>query len=624
MEYNIISVTSKNHDIVKFIFEDNFPTLDYNKKNLKFVKKITEYGKHCKLFKSKKYFEEITKSIISSNYSDGIGIGPVLTRLMIDKSINILKYYTLNCLYDMKVIDDKGGNILFLATEMNFPEFIEWLVKDQNFELNKVNNNNETILYYAVRENHFELTKWLIQTNKMNVNHLDKYKNNILFTTCSNNNFEISKWLVENTDINYNQLNNRNENCLFGCMFSRCKVDYELIRYMVQDKKMNQNHEDKGGYTLTYYANTPEVIDFLVDEMKMNLNHISKIYGTNILFSSVLASDKHLTDYLINKRKINKNIIDKRGTNLLMAAVKCTDPKDMINWLLSKHNFDINYINKLGYNIVYAAAQYLDYDLIKWLIMELHINYKSPIYSGHELIDELIYHSRKDSEFNNTINFIKWLVKETELKIKFNYIYSICERCVSNCKNCSCKSNSNINTKQIEIFLKEFGFNINYIDLYYNNTILVNSIINNYDSRFIDWILKRDDIDLFLVNKEIILKQPIYYAFKYNKPVIIDLILQSMNDTIEQSRLSFKNLKVKYLDSIKESQTQKTILLEPNKFYDGVVSPVCDKMVQIKENKNQIEVEFTENEKLKAYISKLKLQLMLNDIEPEEDLDIDI
>jgi ankyrin repeat protein len=626
MEYYFTSACSKNHGLIKNIFEDYFPELEYNKKNLKFVKKLTEKGKYKDLYKNKNHFEELVKCVLSQHYDNGLSI--LINKLMTKKSLNILKYFALNCLHDMKVIDNNGGDILFLATEMNFQDFIEWLLHEHNFELNKVNDKKETILYYAVRWNHFELMKWLITDKKMDVNHLDFQDNNILFTICENNNFEICKWLLENTNINYNQLNYRNENCLFSCMFEfgEASVNYDLIKYMIYEKKINKNHEDKGGYTMLYYAQKPEIVDFLVDEIGMNLNHISKVYGTNILFSSVIASDKELTTYFIEKRGMCKEKVDKRGTNLLMSSVRCEDNKDMINWLLSRHNFDINYRNKLGYNIVYIAAQYLDYKLIKWLIMDLKIDYITPIYSGQELIDELLFHSKKDSEFKGTIKFIKWLIKNTKLEIKFNYIYSIFERCKNNCKKCSCLTSKNIDTKQIEIFLKEFNFNINFVDPYYKNTILVNSIINRYDNSFISWIINNDEIDLFLEKDEIGLKEPSYYAIKYNNQHIFELLNKKKKVIVLKLKFDYDNLKERFLDSIREMQSYKETNEKKIEEFDNAESKKEKVELSIKlsviETKNIALT--TKNEKLEAYISKLKLQLMLNSLEPEYDSDIDI
>jgi ankyrin repeat protein len=621
MEWHFISQSNVNHCLVKIIFNNLFDEYIYCKKDLRKVKKLPSS-------KSKKDYKNIMDLISLERFSTPKGKGELIIMLMEIKNIEILKYVVENYLHDMLVLDDNGSNILFLTSEFGFLEFLIWLVDEKKMDINEINENKETVLFYAAKSNNLEILKWLIFVKKIDVNHLDKYDNNILYTLCLNNNFEIIRWIVENTDINYQQINYRKENCLFGFAYSnfgnrKCKKcncntfgcikpdknRYNAINYLVNEKKININKVDTNGYTLLFYSEFIPDIEYLIDQLGMNITHESKKFGTNILFSHIQNSNKEIVSWLINERKLSKDKCDNRGTNLLLTTIKCENPIDMINWLISKFNFDINYRNKLGYNLIYTAAQYLNFKVIDWLIEKTDIDFYTPLYAGYNLIEELLYNScdcknKKSKKHFNMTNFCKTLkyiqntLLLTKLEIKEDYVFSIYDVYYNIHKNVE------VCYQQTLIYLKQFKFNINTImGELKNETYLIHCIKYRLDNKFIKYLLlNNDEIDTNIRVKVINEKDEeefhsaIYFASKYQNLEIIDVIEKIRYTTHLDMKIKIETLKSKYLESIKEIQELK------------------EEKISILSTYNKDE----SSENLEAYIYKLKLQLMLAGLEPEE------
>lgn len=178
MEYSLVIKNSKKYNIIREIFLDYFPSFSYDKSGLKKAKKIQNS-------ENNRQYECLIQKL------------DLTTFLLTGEFIYLLLTYNRNNLFkkiynygNFEVADQYGGNILFMATELNKVDILKWLIDEKKLDITKTNKYNETILFYAIKENHYLLTKWLIDEKKMNVNLSGYDDNNLMCYICTLQNME--------------------------------------------------------------------------------------------------------------------------------------------------------------------------------------------------------------------------------------------------------------------------------------------------------------------------------------------------------------------------------------------------------------------------------------------------
>jgi ankyrin repeat protein len=573
MEYSLVIKNSKKYNIIREIFLDYFPSFSYDKSGLKKAKKIQNS-------ENNRQYECLIQKL------------DLTTFLLTGEFIYLLLTYNRNNLFkkiynygNFEVADQYGGNILFMATELNKVDILKWLIDEKKLDITKTNKYNETILFYAIKENHYLLTKWLIDEKKMNVNLSGYDDNNLMCYICTYcNNTDFVQWFITNTDIDLTYINKYGENPLLGSIGINNKLNRKMIKYFVSNKYYKIDSIDTYGYNILHKCSEINDVEFLVDEMGMDINNISIKTGYNILFSAISSENKLLIKWLVNEKKFTfyENTKDKK--NILKAAIKSKNPIEIISWILKEFKLDINYKDKLGYNLILSAAQNSNIKLIKWLIRNTDIDYKAVNYMGFNIIEELIYANKNNSKFNKIIVNIKWLLDNTDLSNEYRYIYSLLNY----------KEITDINKSNILLYINNLGFNINSSDKD-GNTLLLYLLIHQYPKQYVAWLLSIPNIDVNHKNKS---------------------NMEALNYVSCENRDIFKNiLDIKNSYQIKTEENN----IKLKKMYREILISNSQKnMSHDSELSNKLERKNQEIEKLEAYISKLKLQILLLDKEPEE------
>jgi ankyrin repeat protein len=157
--------------------------------------------------------------------------------------------------------DVYGRTVRHIAREKNNSELMEWLVEQQNVDVNIEDLTGWTALHSTARNGNVELVQWLVQHNA------DVHARNItgwtaLLVAANEGHLEVLKWLVENTERNVN-VNDRN--CegwtALHCAASKGKLD--VVRYLMMTGKLDVNAKNEEELTAAHLAARSEHWDIV-------------------------------------------------------------------------------------------------------------------------------------------------------------------------------------------------------------------------------------------------------------------------------------------------------------------------------------------------------------------------
>lgn len=142
-------------------------------------------------------------------------------------------------------------------------------------------------------------------------------------------------------------------------MYASYLGNYEIVRYLVEEKKADINIENEYGWTALKYASDEgrlEIVKYLVEN------------GASV-DAEVLTITKNLEvfEYLLEQGNLNINSVGYLGMTALSLASIEYGNLEMIKYLLEK-GADINVKNEDGSTALMTASMYGNLEIIKYLI----------------------------------------------------------------------------------------------------------------------------------------------------------------------------------------------------------------------------------------------------------------
>lgn len=142
-------------------------------------------------------------------------------------------------------------------------------------------------------------------------------------------------------------------------MYTSYLGNYEIAKYLIEDKKADVNAENEYGWTALKYASDEgrlEIVKYLVEN------------GASV-DAEVLTITKNLEifEYLLEQGNLNINSVGYLGMTALSSASIEYGNLEMIKYLLEK-GADINVKNEDGSTALMTASMYGNLEIIKYLI----------------------------------------------------------------------------------------------------------------------------------------------------------------------------------------------------------------------------------------------------------------
>lgn len=124
---------------------------------------------------------------------------------------------------DISITNNKGENALILSA--NYPYILNLLINN-NADINAVDNNRKTALHYACEGGDLYSVKLLIKSGA-DINKRDILGKTMLMYAVENENFDLIKYLVEDLKVDINEKDDWGQNAIFYA------TKIEIARYLI-------------------------------------------------------------------------------------------------------------------------------------------------------------------------------------------------------------------------------------------------------------------------------------------------------------------------------------------------------------------------------------------------------
>ncbi|CAF1595078.1 unnamed protein product [Adineta ricciae] len=148
-------------------------------------------------------------------------------------------------------------------------------------------------LWTAVAVDHFDIVRLLVEEGHAKINHLTKTHSTTFRVACFNNNLTMAKYLVEH-GANPSQIKIGNYTNL---MLSAGRRYPTMVKYLINELKVNVNDEDENGQTALYYAvrsGSCEIVKCLLENGATNFR--DKLRNVTPLMRAALYGEVELVE----------------------------------------------------------------------------------------------------------------------------------------------------------------------------------------------------------------------------------------------------------------------------------------------------------------------------------------
>ncbi|ORX53769.1 ankyrin [Piromyces finnis] len=251
---------------------------------------------------------------------------------------------------------------------------------DMTVDINSQNKDGETPLILAIQSGNKNTVKYLIE-RKPDIN-------------------------LSLTD--YNELTYLHYACKYGLE--------DLVKYLIEEKSMDINSQDKYGMALLMYAigsKNENVAKYLI-ERKSDID-IKDENRWSCLHYACKYRLEDLVKYLIEEKSMDINSQDKYGMTLLMYVIQRKD-QNMIKYLIERKP-DIDIIDNDGWSYLHYACKYGFEDLVKYLIVNNILKQNSSFIDAYTHQRFTPFRLAID---NNNENIVKLLINHDKNRIDVN------------------------------------------------------------------------------------------------------------------------------------------------------------------------------------------------------------
>jgi len=322
--------------------------------------------------------------ILIKNKSSDLNNSIANELIYIIENDDLIKFKELYSKYNAKIYEiknNKNQNIIHLICLNNSVNILKEIMdKVDNKYLMEYDSSGNYPLKYAIIKNNIEIVRILIK--KVDKEQRDKFLGFTPFLIAAfSNKLEILKILYENKcDINTVDLKFQN-NALF---WATRKYNLEIIKYLINDLKMNYNQIDNEGSTIFFEACSSFINDkqkcFKTLEYLYSLNNnfinipnyegiypiMIAIYNYNLLpFNFLISKNKNL---IFSKDNEDQNIVDyliltdnnEYIKNVIKILKQYYLKEDLIKLLNDSKSFTLIKTNSLGNKEITTTKKYIN------------------------------------------------------------------------------------------------------------------------------------------------------------------------------------------------------------------------------------------------------------------------
>lgn len=303
-------------------------------------------------------------------------------------------------------IDNNGGNILHSLAKSPFPENIDYYLKNDKIDINRVNNEGLTSFLVAVKHSQISNMEKLYSTGKIDLNNKESNCLNTAIKYMANNSIE---WIISHNDFDMNKLSVLDA---INMVFSNSRArDYKSTQEMVtnilkstKDHSQIKNVRLSNGNSCCYLLNQAcrylccDLVSILLRNDKSNIDHCCENFGHSSLsqlctnyyrlgdynkrrqFHLICELIRHGADVNINLSQYLTNVLDKQIVSLLAQHeahfgedLSIYDPRI---WKTLTFHYN-RQRNKTNFITLRSIGEIEDHDFIKmhnnicWSISEL-------------------------------------------------------------------------------------------------------------------------------------------------------------------------------------------------------------------------------------------------------------
>jgi ankyrin repeat protein len=192
---------------------------------------------------------------------------------------------------------------------------------------NKKNNELENALFEAVKSGNIEEVKKTIEKG-VDVNVRDYFNVTILMFASFDCNFEIVKYLIEEKRADINAKDDLGETALLKACG---EGNFELVRYLIE-KGADINAIDNCGRSVLIWAKKLEIVKYLIEEKGVDIN-VKDNESITVLMYACENCHLDIVKYLINKGA-DVNTKDNNGrTSLDYAEASVKEETELIDFM---------------------------------------------------------------------------------------------------------------------------------------------------------------------------------------------------------------------------------------------------------------------------------------------------
>ncbi|XP_055957795.1 uncharacterized protein LOC126825554 isoform X2 [Patella vulgata] len=404
IDVNVLKECVDSVEKIKYLFKKgaNFEVVDDQKRT------VLHHACRRGTIETVKYLVNNTK--LDVNQKDNNGLTPAVFCCCSEiNSFDKLMILSSNG-GELDTVDNSNRSLLYPACQQGTSETVKYLVNDVKLNVNQKDNDGWTPAVFCCHSKINPVDKLMILSS--NVGELDTVDNSnrsLLHHACQHGTSETVKYLVNNMKLDVNQKDNNGYTPAVFCCCSKINpVDKlmllssnggeldtvvnsnrsllhlaclggtsEIVKYLVNDVKLNVNQKDNDGWTPAFFCCWSEINP--VDKLMILLSNGGELDTVDNSNRSLLqrACQRGTTEtvkYLVNDVKLNVNQKDNDGwTPAFFCCWSEINPVDKLMILLSNGG-ELDTVDNSNRSLLQRACQRGTTETVKYLVNDVKLN----------------------------------------------------------------------------------------------------------------------------------------------------------------------------------------------------------------------------------------------------------
>jgi len=290
-----------------------------------------------------------------------------------------------------------------IINETSRLEIVQYLIEEKNINTMTENDENITPLMSSIFFGKLNIVYYLLNNIECDVFYADKHNSSALvhiiasnFITNENEKLNLLKNLIEIKNIDFDFIQNNTENILH----TSAEFGYfEIIRFLIENTKINVNQKDNSGNTALYrvivserinLSHKFELIKYFIQIKNIDIN-IQNSFSTTALLATIFSGYLDIAEFLIkNIKNIDVNLVDDNENSILHALLTIQEQEntqtqlEIFKFLVGDAN--VFKVNNRGESILHACAYYGNLEILKYVLKTYKLNVNLQDFAGKTAI----------------------------------------------------------------------------------------------------------------------------------------------------------------------------------------------------------------------------------------------